>query len=75
MPNGSVTTYHDNCLPSSVITSGEGEETSRMLSWQQQDQLGRTTLFIKGIRRRSTKSGLFLRGILVVRCILRQNEN
>ncbi|MCY3994420.1 MAG: hypothetical protein OXF50_24565 [Caldilineaceae bacterium] len=43
-PNGSVTTYHYKGLTSSVIASSEGEETSRMLSWQQQDQLGRTTL-------------------------------
>ena len=41
-PNGSVTSHHYNGLTSSVIGGGEGER--RMLSWQQQDQLGRATL-------------------------------
>ena len=43
-PNGSVTSCHDNGLISSVIGGGEGAAARRMLSWQQQDQLGRTTL-------------------------------
>ena len=43
-PNGSMTTYHYNGLTSSVSAAGKGEEARRMLSWQQQDQLGRTTL-------------------------------
>ena len=42
-PNGSVTCCHSTGLTSSVIASGEGEAERRMLSWQQQDQLGRTT--------------------------------
>ena len=43
-PNGSMTTFHYNGLTSSVI-GGEGEDERRMLSWQRQDQLGRTTRF------------------------------
>ena len=43
-PNGSVTTYHYNGLTSSVVGGSEGDDARRMLSWQQQDQLGRTTL-------------------------------
>ncbi len=43
-PNGSMTTYDYNGLTSSVIGGGKGEEARRMLSWQQQDQLGRATL-------------------------------
>jgi len=42
--NGATTSYHYNGLTSSVTASGQGEEERRLLSWQQQDQLGRTTL-------------------------------
>ena len=43
-PNGITASYHYNGLTSSVIGGGEGDDARRMLSWQQQDQLGRTTL-------------------------------
>ena len=43
-PNGAATSYHYNGLTSSVIGGGEGDNERRLLSWQQQDQLGRTTL-------------------------------
>ena len=43
-PNGATTTYHYNGLTALAIASGEDEDARRMLSWQQQDQLGRTTL-------------------------------
>ena len=43
-PNDTTITYHYNGLTSSAIASGEDEDARRMLSWQQQDQLGRTTL-------------------------------
>ena len=43
-PNGSTASYHYDGLTSSVIASGEGDDSRRMLSWQKQDQLGRTTL-------------------------------
>ena len=39
-----MTTYHYNGLTASVIGGGKGEAERRMVSWQQQDQLGRTTL-------------------------------
>ena len=39
-----MTSYHYNGLTASVIGGGEGEDERRMLSWQQQDQLERTTL-------------------------------
>ena len=39
-----MTTYHYNGLTSSVIGGAEGRSERRMLSWQQQEQLGRTTL-------------------------------
>ena len=39
-----MTSYHYNGLTGSVIGGGAGEAERRMLSWQQQDQLGRTTL-------------------------------
>ena len=42
--NGAVTSYHYNVLTVSVNGGGEGGEARRLLSWQQQDQLGRTTL-------------------------------
>ena len=43
-PNGSMTTFHYNGLTSSVIGGSRGEDERRMLSWQRQDQMGRTTL-------------------------------
>ena len=43
-PNGSTASYHYDGLTSSVIASGEGDDSRRMPSWQKQDQLGRTTL-------------------------------
>ena len=39
-----MATFHYNGLTASVIGGGEGEDERRMLSWQQQDQMGRTTL-------------------------------
>ena len=39
-----MTTYHYNGLTASVIAGSEGEAERRMLSWRQQNQLGRTTL-------------------------------
>ena len=42
--NGATTSYHYNGLTSSVTANGQGEEERRLLSWQQQDQIGRTTL-------------------------------
>ena len=41
-----MTTFYYNGLTSSVIGGGAGEDEDerRMLSWQQQDQMGRTTL-------------------------------
>ena len=39
-----MTTYHYNGLTPSVIGGAEGRSERRMLSWQQQEQLGRTTL-------------------------------
>lgn len=42
--NGATTSYHYSGLTSSVTASGQGGNERRLLSWQQQDQLGRTTL-------------------------------
>ncbi|MCY3708650.1 MAG: hypothetical protein OXG26_07100, partial [Caldilineaceae bacterium] len=42
--NGATTSYHYSGLTSSVTASGQGGDERRLLSWQQQDQLGRTTL-------------------------------
>ena len=43
-PNGATTSHYYGGLTSSVIGGGAGESERRLLSWQQQDQLGRTTL-------------------------------
>ena len=42
--NGATTSYHYNGLTASVTGGGEDGDARRLLSWQQQDQLGRTTL-------------------------------
>jgi len=39
--NGSITTYHDNGLTSSIIATGESAAARRMLSWQRQDRFDR----------------------------------
>ena len=43
-PNGSETRFHYDGYVTSAIAAGADESERRMLSWQQQDQLGRTTL-------------------------------
>ena len=39
-----MSNYHYDGLTSSVIGGSRGEDERRMLSWQRQDQMGRTTL-------------------------------
>ena len=43
-PNGSETSYHYEGYVTAAIASSADEAERRMLSWQQQDQMGRTTL-------------------------------